>query len=107
MYGIAEKTKEENEATSRGNLSKCILSANYKVSLNFNRTLIIFSKKRGCLFGHPLYSNIAGYIAFTYLIFQLLKSWESGYVLLIYYFPFSCIAYILFLINKKSHFAHE
>ena len=55
------KTKEENEATSRGNLSKGILSANYKVSLNFNRTLIIFSKTKEDAFLDTLFKAIVPY----------------------------------------------
>ena len=54
-----------------------------------------------------LYSNISAYIAFTYLFFTLITSTNDGYLLLIYYFPFSCIGYIVFLVNKKSHFAHD
>ena len=54
-----------------------------------------------------LYSNIAGYIAITFLLFRMISSIDSDYTILIYYFPFTCIAYIVFLIQKKSHFAHE
>ena len=54
-----------------------------------------------------LYSNIAGYISITYLLFNIIDIWKEGYILMIYYFPLSCIGYILFLIKKKSHFAHD
>ncbi len=54
-----------------------------------------------------LYSNISAYIAFTYLFFTLVMSTNDSYILMIYYFPFSCIGYIVFLINKKSHFAND
>jgi hypothetical protein len=53
-----------------------------------------------------LYSSIAGDIALTYLLFQSIKS-SGNYEIFIYYFPFTCIAYIVFLVRKKSHFAHE
>lgn len=54
-----------------------------------------------------LYSNIAGYIAFTYLLFQIVDSLTDSFLFFIYYFPASCILYIFFLVNKKSHFAHD
>ncbi|MDO6758684.1 hypothetical protein Q4566_00610 [Tamlana sp. 2_MG-2023] len=54
-----------------------------------------------------LYSNISAYIAFSYLFFELVSNTSDGYILLIYYFPCTCIGYIVFLVKKKSHFAHE
>lgn len=55
-----------------------------------------------------LYSNISAYIAFTYLFFKLITTnTNDGYILVIYYFPLSCIGYIVFLVNKKSHFSHD
>ena len=54
-----------------------------------------------------LYSNLAVYISFTYLLILLLDSFGNAYELLFYYFPFSCIGYILFLIKHKPHFAHD
>ncbi|MBU2951360.1 hypothetical protein KO493_11690 [Tamlana agarivorans] len=54
-----------------------------------------------------LYSNISAYIAFSYLFFELISNTSDGYILLIYYFPCTCIGYIVFLVKKKSHFAHE
>jgi hypothetical protein len=54
-----------------------------------------------------LYSNIAGYITITYLLFKMVDSMRGDYVLFVYYFPVTCIGYIIFLVNKKSHFAHD
>jgi len=54
-----------------------------------------------------LYSNIAVYIAFSYLLFRIFWGTESIYIIMAYYFPFTCIAYVLFLTQKKSHFAHD
>lgn len=54
-----------------------------------------------------LYSNIASYIAFTYLIIELIKNSSLSFNFLIYYFPISSIGYISFLIIKKSHFSHD
>jgi hypothetical protein len=54
-----------------------------------------------------MYANIAGYIAFTYLLFMAENRMEGDYILFVYYFPLTCIAYIVFLFNKKSHFAHD
>ena len=67
-------------------------------------TFYTWNKKEFLFF---LYSNIAGYIAITYLFFQMVKAMEVGSQIYIYYFPFTCIAYILFLIQKKSRFAHD
>jgi len=54
-----------------------------------------------------LYSSIAGYIALTYLFFQLIEGTSGDFTLFFYYFPLTCFAYIVFLVQKKSHFAHE
>jgi hypothetical protein len=54
-----------------------------------------------------LYSNIAGYIAITYLLFKLVENVQGGYNFFTYYFPFTCITYIIILATKKSHFAHD
>jgi hypothetical protein len=54
-----------------------------------------------------LYSNIAGYIAITYLLFRLVENVQGGYNFFTYYFPFTCITYIIILVTKKSHFAHD
>lgn len=62
-------------------------------------------KKKEFLFF--LYSNIAGYIAITYLLFKLVESQQGDYGFFIYYFPLTCISYILILVNNKSHFAHD
>jgi hypothetical protein len=58
---------------------------------------------RNRLFLFFLYSCITGYIAFTYLII------ESGLdeVLLIWYFPISCITAVVLLIKHKSHFTDD
>lgn len=54
-----------------------------------------------------VYANLAGYIAFTYLIFKAIDGMDGDFIFFIYYFPVTCIAYIVFLFTKKSHFAHE
>ncbi len=54
-----------------------------------------------------LYSNISGYIAITYLLFKLVENQHGDYSFFIYYFPLTCISYILILVNNKSHFAHD
>jgi|GEM_PF-654723 len=53
-----------------------------------------------------IYSNLAGYIAFTYLMFEAVDHLSIEYTVFIYYFPTTCIVYILLLFKKKSHFAH-
>ena len=50
-----------------------------------------------------LYSNIAGYIALTYILFEALIGGST--ILMIYYFPVSCIGYILFMVMNRKHFA--
>lgn len=54
-----------------------------------------------------VYSNIACYIAFTYLMFLTIDNMRGDYIVFIYYFPITCIGYIVFLFKNKSHFAHE
>lgn len=54
-----------------------------------------------------LYSNIASFIGFTYLLVEFLDSFNDGYIFLFYYFPISCLVYILLLIKNKSHFAND
>jgi hypothetical protein len=54
-----------------------------------------------------LYSSIAGYIALTYLIFEALEKVETDGDIYFFYFPITCIAYIVFLVTKKSHFAND
>lgn len=62
-------------------------------------------KKKEFLFF--LYSNLVVYIALTWLFFRLVKGAGIDPIIFTYYFPFTCIAYIVFLIQKKSHFAHD
>lgn len=62
-------------------------------------------KKKEFLFF--LYSNLAAYIAFTYLFFKLIGLLGNNLTVMIYYFPASCLGYVVFLISKKSHFAHD
>ena len=50
---FVEKMEWENETTLCRNLSKRTLFANYKVSLNFTRTPIIFSIKKRMPFWTP------------------------------------------------------
>ena len=54
-----------------------------------------------------LYSNVAAYIAFTYLLFKIIESMGIDLSIMLYYFPLTCIGYIVFLISKKSHFSHD
>lgn len=54
-----------------------------------------------------LYSNIAAFIAITYLLYVLIDTIDGNDEIFIYYFPVACIAYIIFLVKKKSHFAHD
>lgn len=55
-----------------------------------------------------LSSNIAGYIAFTSILFQILIEFDSGnFILLIYYITATLIAYPIFLVSKKSHFQND
>ena len=61
-------------------------------------------KKREFLFF--LYSSISGYIAITYLLFSLIDYSDGAYIIMTYYFPFSCISYIIFLLSNKSHFTN-
>lgn len=59
-------------------------------------------------FLHFLYSNIAGYIAFTSILFRILNEIDSGSIwLLLYYIPITLIAYPIFLVTKKSHFQND
>lgn len=62
-------------------------------------------KKKEFLFF--LYSSIATYIAFTYLFFRAMDSLGVDLSNLLFYFPTTCLGYIVFLISKKSHFAHD
>ncbi|GAB5408573.1 MAG: hypothetical protein BalsKO_09380 [Balneolaceae bacterium] len=59
-------------------------------------------------FLHFFYSNIAGYTAFTLLLFRILNEIDSGSIwLLIYYITITLIAYPIFLVSKKSHFQND
>ncbi len=59
-------------------------------------------------FLHFLYSNIAGYIAFTSIFFRILNEFDSDSIWgLIYYIPITLIAYPIFLVTKKSHFQND
>lgn len=54
-----------------------------------------------------LYASIAGYIALTYLIFEAFDKIATSGDVYIFYFPVTCIAYIIFLVSKKSHFSND
>jgi hypothetical protein len=54
-----------------------------------------------------LYSNISFYIALSYLVFSTLIDLNGADMLLVYYFPVTCITYIILLITKKSHFSND
>lgn len=66
-------------------------------------TYYTWAKKEFLFF---LYSNLVAYIAFTYLFFRMVNDTGADSIIFTYYFPFTCIGYIVFLIQKKSHFAH-
>lgn len=82
-------------------------------SINFSLFMLISSgvltyyawKEKMFLFF--LYANLSAYIIITYLLFRLIESTNSEYFIMIYYFPVTCIGYIIYLIQKKSHFSHE
>ncbi|MDB4297155.1 hypothetical protein N9901_00210 [Flavobacteriaceae bacterium] len=79
----------------------------YYAIITFIATLIIsYNTWKSKEFLFFLYANLAGYIAFTYLVIQALDAINGGFMFYIYYFPVSCISYVAFLINKKSHFVH-
>jgi len=54
-----------------------------------------------------LYSNISFYIALSFFVFSTLIDINEAEILLIYYFPVTCIGYIVLLITKKSHFSND
>lgn len=55
-----------------------------------------------------LYSSVAAYIGFTYLFVRLLTLGnDDDIVILIYYFPISCIAYVMLLVKHKNHFSDD
>ncbi len=62
-------------------------------------------KKKEFLFF--LYSNIVFYIAVSYLLYKIVEWTDNNSVFEIYYLPLTCINYIVFLIQKKSHFSHD
>ncbi|HEX5002538.1 MAG TPA: hypothetical protein VFW78_08570 [Bacteroidia bacterium] len=78
----------------------------YELILLISAALISFQTWRLKEFLFFLYSNIAGYIAITYFVYDFLDSTDAA-IALIYYFPLSCIAYIMFLMKKRKHFANE
>ena len=67
-------------------------------------TYFTWQKKEFLFF---LYSNLTLYIAFTYLFFRMINNEGGDLIILTYYFPITCIGYIIFLIQKKLHFAHD
>jgi len=54
-----------------------------------------------------LYSMLTAYIAVTFLVFNWLTETDSGFILMMYYFPITCISAIVFLISKKAHFKDD
>lgn len=53
------------------------------------------------------YANITAYIAITFLMFSAVGFTNGATALYVYYFPMTCIGYIVFLFNKKSHFSND
>lgn len=89
-----------------------IFDSNYSILyaffLLFSSCAVIYYSWRYKEFLFFLYSSISGYIGLSYLLIILIENSHSdAYILLIYYFPVSCIGYILFLIKKKNHFINE
>jgi hypothetical protein len=89
-----------------------IFDSNYSILyaflLLFSSCAVIYYSWKYKEFLFFLYSSISGYIALSYLLIKLIENSHSdAYILLIYYFPVSCVGYILFLIKKKSHFTNE
>jgi hypothetical protein len=54
-----------------------------------------------------LYSNISFYIALSFLVISLFSEIRALEFILFYYFPVTCITYIVLLITKKSHFSND
>ncbi len=55
-----------------------------------------------------LYSVLAGYIAISFLVFQMLSVLhDDSIILFIYYLPASCIGLVILLVNNKSHFVND
>lgn len=75
----------------------CLVTAGFLTVYTWKHKLFLFF----------LYSNITAYIALTYILFELFDKIQGDNDFFVYYFPISCIAYIIFLVTKKSHFAHE
>lgn len=51
-----------------------------------------------------IYGSIAGYIAVTYLLFFIANDFDLNSTFFIYYFPLTCIGYIVLLLSRKAHF---
>jgi len=89
-----------------------IFDSNYPLLYSFilliTSGLVIYFGWRFKEFLFFLYSSISGYIALTFLLVRLFE-WigENSFVMLSYYFPFSCIGYILFIVKKKNHFTND
>lgn len=89
-----------------------IFDSNYSILYAFllliSSSIVIYYSWNYKEFLFFLYSTISGYIALTYLIIKAIEnSFSDAWILLIYYFPVSCVGYILFLIKKKNHFTNE
>lgn len=56
-----------------------------------------------------LYSSIAGYLGFTYLVFKLLNKLDDDSKLwaILYYIPITSIAFIIFILKNKHRFYHD
>lgn len=55
-----------------------------------------------------MFSCITFYICFSYALFKLIDHFNNDlWMLYFYYVPGSIIVFILFLVNKKSHFKHD
>lgn len=55
-----------------------------------------------------LYSSIAGYLGFSYLLFKILMEIDNDSLwFLIYYIPISIIIYIIIILKNKHHFSHD
>jgi len=89
-----------------------IFDSNYSILyaflLLFTSSAVIYFSWNYKEFLFFLYSTISGYIVLSYLLVRLIQNLHTDlFIILAYYFPISCAAYILFLIKKKNHFTND
>lgn len=80
----------------------------YALLLLLSSSIVIYYSWKYREFLFFLYSSLSGYVVLTYLLIKLVESSHSDiWILLVYFFPVSCAAYILFLIKNKRHFTND